>query len=53
VVGELTLAYEELTVTADPGFVLMICTAEPGSASAERLRLLASTGDRGQLRSQR
>ncbi len=42
VVGELTLAYEELAVTAEPGQVLMIYTAEPGSASAERLRLLAS-----------
>ncbi|WEO77132.1 helix-turn-helix transcriptional regulator [Cryobacterium sp. SO2] len=42
VVGELVLAYEELAITADPGSVLMIYTAEPGSASAERLRLLAS-----------
>lgn len=42
VVGELTLAYEELAVTAEPGQVLMIYSAEPGSASAERLRLLAS-----------
>ena len=42
VVGELTLAYEELAITADPGFVLMVYTAEPGSPSAERLRLLAS-----------
>lgn len=42
IVGELTLAYEELAVTAEPGHVLLIYTAEPGSASAERLRLLAS-----------
>lgn len=42
VVGELTLAYEELAITADPGLVLMIYTAEPGSSSAERLRLLGS-----------
>lgn len=42
VVGELTLAYEELAITADPGSVLMIYTAEPGSPSAERLGLLAS-----------
>lgn len=42
VVGDLTLAYEGLTVTAEPGLVLMIYTAEPGSATAERLRLLAS-----------
>jgi len=42
VVGELTLAYEELAITAEPGSVLMVYTAEPGSPSAERLRLLAS-----------
>jgi transcriptional regulator with XRE-family HTH domain len=42
VVGELSLAYEELAVTAEPGHILMIYTAEPGSPSAERLRLLAS-----------
>ncbi|WP_104165412.1 helix-turn-helix transcriptional regulator [Cryobacterium sp. N22] len=42
VVGELTLAYEELAITADPGSVLLIYTAEPASPSAERLRLLAS-----------
>jgi transcriptional regulator with XRE-family HTH domain len=42
VVGELVLAYEELAITAEPGAVLMIYTAEPGSASAERLGLLAS-----------
>lgn len=42
VVGELTLAYEELAITAEPGLVLMIYTAEPGSPSAERLQLLAS-----------
>ncbi|GGG67040.1 hypothetical protein GCM10011374_34020 [Kocuria dechangensis] len=41
-VGELTLAYEELAVTAEPGQVFMIYTAEPGSPSAERLRLLVS-----------
>ncbi|KAB8191868.1 helix-turn-helix domain-containing protein [Nonomuraea phyllanthi] len=41
-VGELVLAYEELAVTAEPGLILMIYTAEPGSPSAERLRLLAS-----------
>jgi hypothetical protein len=42
VVGELSLAYEELMLTAEPGMVFMIYTAEPGSPSAERLRLLAS-----------
>ncbi len=47
VVGEVTLAYEELAITAEPGLVLMIYTAEPGSPSAERLRLLASWGASG------
>jgi transcriptional regulator with XRE-family HTH domain len=41
-VGELVLAYEELAITAEPGLILMGYTAEPGSASAERLRLLGS-----------
>jgi hypothetical protein len=41
-VGELVLAYEELAITAEPGLVLIIYTAEPGSPSAERLQLLAS-----------
>lgn len=42
VVGEMTLAYEELAVTADPGVTMVVYTAEPDSPSAERLRLLAS-----------
>lgn len=42
VAGELTLACEELGITADPGLILMIYTAEPGSPTAERLQLLAS-----------
>jgi transcriptional regulator with XRE-family HTH domain len=47
VVGELTLAYEELLLTAEPGLVMIVYTAEPGSPSAERLGLLASwTADR-------
>lgn len=41
-VGELTLAYEELAITAEPGNVLLVYSAEPGSPSAERLALLAS-----------
>jgi transcriptional regulator with XRE-family HTH domain len=42
VVGEVVLAYEELAITADPGQILMIYTAEPGSPSADRLKLLSS-----------
>ncbi len=42
VVGELTVAYEGLEMAAEPGLTLTIYTAEPGSSSAERMRLLAS-----------
>lgn len=42
VVGDLTLVYEELAITAEPGIVMLIYSAEPGSPSAERLRLLGS-----------
>ncbi len=42
VVGELTLAYEGLDLAAEPGLTLTIYTAEPGTASEERLRLLGS-----------
>jgi transcriptional regulator with XRE-family HTH domain len=49
VVGELTLAYEELAVTHDPGLVLLVSTAEPGSPSQERLRLLATWARTEQL----
>jgi hypothetical protein len=42
VVGELVLADEELALTAEPEQVVLISTAEPGSPSAQRLRLLGS-----------
>lgn len=42
VVGDLTLAFEGLESTADPELSFLIYTAEPGSPSEERLRLLAS-----------
>lgn len=42
VVGELTLAYEGMAMEAEPGLTLTIYSAEPGSASEERLRMLAS-----------
>lgn len=42
VVGEMTLAYEGMTLESDPGITLTVYAAEPGSPSAERMRLLAS-----------
>ena len=42
VVGELTLAYEGMGLEAEPGLSITIYAAEPGSPSAERMRLLAS-----------
>jgi len=43
-VGELTLAYETFPVAGDPYQTLVTYHAEPGSASADGLRLLASWG---------
>jgi hypothetical protein len=40
--SDLTLAYESLDLAAEPGHSMTIYTAEPGSASEEGLRLLAS-----------
>lgn len=42
VVGELELSYEAFELPADPGFMLATYTAEPGSASADALRMLGS-----------
>jgi transcriptional regulator with XRE-family HTH domain len=42
VVGDLTLAYESMDLTTDPGLRLNAYTAEPGSASQDALNLLAS-----------
>ncbi len=41
-VGEITLTYEGMELTAEPGLSFLIYTAEPGSPSDERLKLLAS-----------
>lgn len=41
-VGDLTLTYEGLELTAEPGLSFLIYTAEPGSPSQERMNLLAS-----------
>ncbi|MFJ3900710.1 helix-turn-helix transcriptional regulator [Streptomyces sp. NPDC090025] len=44
-VGEMTLAYESLKVSGDdPDLMLVTYHAEPGSASADALRLLAQWG---------
>ena len=40
--GELTLAYEGMELTADPGLRLNAYVAEPGTASADAFALLAS-----------
>jgi transcriptional regulator with XRE-family HTH domain len=42
VVGDLSLAYEGLALTADQGLTLLTYTAEPGSPSQQALRFLAS-----------
>ncbi|MFI1264742.1 MULTISPECIES: helix-turn-helix transcriptional regulator [Streptomyces] len=43
-VGDLSLAYETFQLPSDPGLYLITYHAEPGSPSAEALRLLASWG---------
>jgi transcriptional regulator with XRE-family HTH domain len=42
VVGDLELTYEVLALPADPGLSLVVHGAEPGSASQDGLKLLAS-----------
>lgn len=42
VVGEMELTYEAFELPADPGLQMSTYTAEPGTCSAEKLRLLAS-----------
>jgi len=42
VVGALTLSFEAMPLPADPGLTLTALSAEPGSASHDGLRLLAS-----------
>ena len=41
-VGRLDLAFEAMALEADPGLTLTVYTAEPDTATAERLSLLAS-----------
>ena len=42
VVGDITLTYNRMDLAADPGQMLTIWTAEPGTKSAEALSLLGS-----------
>jgi transcriptional regulator with XRE-family HTH domain len=42
VVGDLELSYEAMELTSDPGLTFLAYTAEPGSPSADALRMLAS-----------
>jgi hypothetical protein len=42
VVGDLTLTYNRVELSADPGLTMTVWTAEPGSKSAEALSLLGS-----------
>jgi hypothetical protein len=42
VVGELTLGFEAMPLPVDPGLTLVVFHAEPGTASHDGLRLLAS-----------
>lgn len=41
-VGDVSLSYETLELTAEPGLTMTMYTAEPGTPHAERLALLAS-----------
>lgn len=42
VAGDLDLTYEALELPADPGLVMLVYGAEPGSPSSDALRMLAS-----------
>jgi transcriptional regulator with XRE-family HTH domain len=42
IVGELDLTFESMELVADPGLMMTVYTAEPGSRSEEALNLLAS-----------
>jgi MmyB-like transcription regulator ligand binding domain len=42
VVGDLDLLFESTDVAADPGWKLLIYTAEPGSPTADAIQFLAS-----------
>ena len=42
IVGDLELTYEAMELPSHPGLTMFALTAEPGSASADALSLLAS-----------
>jgi hypothetical protein len=42
VVGEIELVYEAFELPSDPGLRMSTYTAEPGTASEEKLKMLAS-----------
>jgi transcriptional regulator with XRE-family HTH domain len=42
VVGDLEFGYESLELSTDPGLVMLVYTVEPGSSTADAMRLLAS-----------
>lgn len=42
VVGEMTVAYEGMNLEAEPGLCVTVYVAEPGSAAADRMQVLAS-----------
>jgi hypothetical protein len=44
VVGELTVSFEAMELSADAGLILTAYIAEPGSPSADALSLLATWG---------
>lgn len=41
-VGDLELTYEGMELPSDPGLMLFVYTAEPGTASEDGLKLLAT-----------
>ena len=51
IAGDLHLLFESTDLPADPGWKLQIYTAEPGSSSADALRLLASWAATGEQES--
>lgn len=42
IVGEMTLAYEGMSMEAEPGLSITVYIAEPGSTAADRMQVLAS-----------